>query len=236
MGLLGSLLSFIPGVGPALGAAADTIGAGASGAAKSRAAGRQAEANTLLQQDQNILNRAGILNRGETDRAGIDLDRRTFTENVGRERMGQAGMADRMQNFNQAHDAFNAGPRTQQIIGMGGRRSTLPRFGPSQGALNRVSDESDELAGLIRERALGAQRAGDQFDPVTMTDPQITGVAGSGRTLPRAGLFDKILGGVAGVAGLPGDFGKRDKLPQSGVQRGTGGGILGSNTSLFGGR
>ena len=197
MGLLGSLLSFIPGVGPALGAAADTIGAGASGAAKSRAAGRQAEANTLLQQDQNILNRAGILNRGETDRAGIDLDRRTFTENVGRERMGQAGMADRMQNF---------------------------------------SDESDELAGLIRERALGAQRAGDQFDPVTMTDPQITGVAGSGRALPRAGLFDKILGGVAGVAGLPGDFGKRDKLPQSGVQRGTGGGILGSNTSLFGGR
>ena len=184
---LGGLGSFIPGIGPVLGA----IGTIAGGAAKNRAEGRASEAGFAQNADRNQIAANAAFEQALRGRGQLDLDQRQFAENAPSRRLTQSGLADAIQNIPAALAERAEGPTVSNV---GGRNITS--FGIDPSTLYATSGQTSDLAGLVRDRALSAQQAGDTFDPLppikefTPTD------------LPQPSGFDTFLGGVAGVGGV----------------------------------
>jgi hypothetical protein len=189
--------------------AAGAIGKVAGGAAKGSADQRHtensevAERNRLLAQlygtRQNATSNAlANTSREQSDHAGIDLDRRRFALTAPSARASQSVRGSLMQNL-QPFSVSGLPPEIQ---------SRIPQM---SGGLTPAAFNADTraLGGELTRKALIDQLRGDEFDPLEKTDFQ-GGVldAPTMEAYQRAGLLEKIMGGVGVVGSLAGGVGE----------------------------
>jgi len=187
---MASLGSFFKGLGKGalnvasgglLGPVSDVVGSLAGRANEQRAANRSQANQQSILQDQN---RIGLGN--------LELGQKGFIEDVGGTRLGTARRADMIQNLPGAIDRANAGPRNISVPG----GFTATEFGFDRNLI-RPSQQTQDLAGLIRQGAMDRQMGGDTFQTSVLPTE-----------LQQPGKFDSILGGIAGGAGILGGVGK----------------------------
>lgn len=184
---LSALLPLLPAIGSIFGNIAGEASA-------NRQTGRATEAGLLLGQDRNRILGDQMRENALLGRANLDLNQRQFQEAVPQGRLNQANRADITQSLGPALQ--NRAPTVSQV---GGRNVTS--FGIDPGAF-APSQQTQDLAGLVRDRAFEAQQAGDQFTPL----PEVSSFSPS--PLPQASGFDTFLNAAAGTGALLGGAGE----------------------------
>lgn len=155
-----------------LGAAGDIAGKAAGGAA----AGRQAESQALLSRDQLANQQYGIKQGAEMNAGQLDLQRKNFSEGARGDRAKQALIASILGGGFQPTNVSVPGVKNATITGGLGESIKNPG---AQAAMQE-----------LMKQALAAQLAGDTFTGGKVLDaPTISQV-------PKAGLLEKVLGGV----------------------------------------
>lgn len=183
---------------PAISAGAGLLGRIFGGASQGSANNRRAENQQALQNAQ--INNANMIQRGQLqsqdalNRAGLDLQRRTFQQNEPNVQARQAAIGSLLQRI-QPLSMSGLSPRVQ------GR---MPRM---NSIIDALGPEAREAGGLLASRGLsGLQSGGTQFDPVPALNLPPAMVA----AIQQPGMLEKILGwgGLIGsTVGALGDFG-----------------------------
>ena len=194
---------------PAITAGAGLLGKLFSGAAKGSADQRMGENQQRLQQQQlqnsdalaraalmnnNATTRASMANTDNYNRAGLDLERKQFSQ---REPSVQARQALAGSLLSRIKPVQIAG----MPEGMGVRSSIIDTIGP----------EAREAGSLLSKRGLSGLRSGptqfDEMPAVSLPDilslPPATQMA-----LQKSGLLEKLLGGAGLVGSIMGGLGE----------------------------
>ena len=209
----------IPGVGPALGMGIKAIGATsgalgalgqiAGGAAKGAGQSRESANTQAMMADRNKLDayqaqqqavmQALLGQSNEQLRsADIDLLRKKFAVEAPQMRGKQALLGSLMQNM-----------QPVQMSGLSPQiASRMPQIsgGLSPAALGPLARQ---MGGLLQSNAVSGQQAGDQFDPLQRTNFGGGLLPAPGLSSPqKAGMLEKILGGVGFGGSLLGGLGE----------------------------
>jgi len=201
--VMGAWLQFLPAI-------AGIAGKLLSGASKGRADGRAAEVGVIQDQDSAALDRARLSEqqaaRTQKDRyeeAGIDLDRREYTD-----KSRSQGYSDRMrggllQGMQDVQITPPDGVQMGQITG-GSRPSAMI----GREALGR------EMSQAAIQRGLD----GPNFSPIErVNSPQIPGLS----ELPKAGKLDSFLNIASLISSLVGGVGEAADVVRGGSGGGT---------------
>lgn len=192
LGFWGTLLGAATGLGK-------LFGGGAEGAEQ----GRLSQADRILMQNRNLLDRHQQVLDNDFRRANLDLERRGFQEQAPSVRLDRAKQATLRRRI---PGAVAARDRRGAEGGMFDRTFQPGDFAPT--------DEELSLAELIQQQDLSRQQAGDQFEE--LPDRGAAQLQG----LPERGLGSRLLdigGGILsgiGVLNESGVFGRqRPNLP-----------------------
>lgn len=177
------------------------------GAAKGSADQRASENNQTAQRNQLLAQLYGMNQNAQTNalqnksaeqlaHAGVDMDRRKFALQAPNVRASQSVRGSIMQNA-----------KPFQVQASGRVAQHIPQI---SGGLTpeMFSADTRALGGELSRKALIDQLKGDQFDPLTATDFE-SGVLPTPKLeeFQRAGLLEKILGGVGLASSLAGGIG-----------------------------
>lgn len=228
-------LAALPAIGSALGSIF-------GGAAKGASSSRESANNQALLQDRNRTDQFGIQQNAATSaanaqqqaimqallggsneqnaHANIDLDRRKFVLDAPSTRGKQALLGSLMQNM-------------KPVTMTGGSPQMLARMPQFSGGLSpsALGPLARQMGLLMQQNSVAGQQKGDTFAPLERTDFK-SGVLDPGRStvlppilaqLQKAGLLEKILGGIGLGGSLLGGLG--------GLTKGSSGGGYNSNES-----